>query len=422
MNRLKVGIIGTGGIFYGWGGNSGHLPVYPRIVDEAQIVALCDANEANLRKAEYSLKKLFSEQAKTSEEQGELDRAKWLRDDANNVKCYTQLKKMLENEELGLVDIITPPIAHASIAIEALRSGVNVMCEKPMARTWLECQKIVSAVAETGKFYQHNEQLIYMPEWYGLRKFLDSRIIGEPLLTFLSSAIGDAKSIRWDANASGGGSLIDMGVHDICAIWFALGFEKKKPMKVKSVHPHGISIKMPKRLIKGTYQDVHVEDDAHIIIEFEDITDGSWATVNIEASWSYRDLRRNEIFGTNGSIAGIGVRRLELSDSFENKRQVELDMIRNDVTEAPIEEYSGWLGEIKNLCYCIKEGVKPICSEIIGSEVQAIIDSAYLSQLKGMRAVSLEEYKEYAKEVERKEGDKASDMLISEFMKAVYTL
>jgi len=40
---------------------------------------------------------------------------------------------MLAKEELDLVDICTPPNAHADLSIQALKKGINVMCEKPMA-------------------------------------------------------------------------------------------------------------------------------------------------------------------------------------------------------------------------------------------------------------------------------------------------
>ena len=418
MDRVRLGVVGTGGIFYGWGGASGHLPAYPRI-DEARIVALCDTNEANLRRAEYTLKKVFDEHAKAAEERGDADRAKRLRDDADGVKCYTRVEEMLEREEIDLVDIISPPISHVPIAVEALKGGVNVMCTKPMARTWLECQEIVEAVAETGMLYQHNENFLYEYQWYGLRKFLDSGVIGEPLTIFLSLAIGDAKSIRWDARMSGGGSLIDMGIHAITTIWFVLGFDRKQPTRVKAVEPHGIGIKMPKRLLRGVYQDVRVEDDAHIIVEFEDVATGSWTTAHIEAAWSYRDSRGGAIIGTNGSIENVGGESLKLIDSFGNSREVQLGGPRNDMTEAAVEGYSGFLGGIRNMCNCVIEGKKPICNERIGAESQAIVDAAYLSQLRGREAISLEEYKDYARKIKEKEGGKASDALISNFMSAI---
>ncbi len=418
MDRVRIGAIGTGGIFYGWGGTSGHLPAYPRI-DEARIAALCDTNETNLRRAEHTLKRVFAEHAKAAEQRGDKDRASRLKDDADKVKCYMQLEEMLSCEELNLVDIIAPPIAHAPIAIEALRSGVNVMCEKPMARTWLECQRIVEAVAETGKLYQHNENLAYEYNWYGLRKFLDAGVVGEPLTIFLTLAIGDAKSIRWDARMSGGGSLIDMGSHAITTIWFALGFDRKQPTRVKAAEPHGIRIKMPTRLVRGVYQNVHVEDDAHIIVEFEDVVTGSWTTVHIEASWSYRDSGESMIVGTNGCIKNVGGESLELIDPFGNSRQVKLGGARHDMTEVPEEGYSGYLGEMRNMCSCIINGIKPMCDEKIGAESQAVVDAAYLSQLRGKNAVSLEEYKKYARKIEEEEGNKASDTLVANFMSAI---
>ena len=188
---------------------------------------------------------------------------------------------------------------------------------------------------------------------------------------------------------------------------------------MKAVEPHGIGIKMPTRLVKGVYQDVHVEDDAHIIVEFEDVVTGSWTTVHIEASWSYRDSRGGAVIGTNGSIENVGSDPLKLIDSFGNSREVQLGGPRDDMTEVAKAEYSGFLGGIKNMCNCVIEGKKPIRDEKIGAESQAIVDAAYLSQLRGRKAVSLEEYKDYARETKEKEGNKASDVLVSNFMSAI---
>jgi hypothetical protein len=60
-----------------------------------------------------------------------------------------------------------------------------------------------------------------------------------------------------------------------------------------------------------------------------------------------------------------------------------------------------------------------MCDEKIGAESQAVVDAAYLSQLRGKNAVSLEEYKDYARKIEEEEGSKASDTLVANFMSAI---
>ena len=151
MDRVRVGIIGTGGIFYGWGGYSGHLPAYPQI-EEAKLVALCDINESSVKKALYWTKKTFEEEIKKAEEEGDIERAKRLKEDIGEIRIYTDHSKMFKEESLDLADILTPVRYHAPLAIETLKKGINVMGTKPMARTWLECCEMVEAVEKSGKF------------------------------------------------------------------------------------------------------------------------------------------------------------------------------------------------------------------------------------------------------------------------------
>jgi Predicted dehydrogenases and related proteins len=151
MERVRVGVVGTGGIFVG-----AHLPAYPEI-PEAQIVALCDVSQAALQRAMKRLTELYERRAQRAEEEGDKERAEQLRRDAKEVKLYTDYNEMIRREKPDLVEICTSPDFHAPVAIAALKAGCHVMCEKPMARTWLECIDVCEVVEETGRFYQHNE-------------------------------------------------------------------------------------------------------------------------------------------------------------------------------------------------------------------------------------------------------------------------
>jgi len=422
MDRIKVGIIGTGGIFYGWGGYSGHLPAYPKI-DEAKLVALCDVNEANLKKALYWTKRTFEEEANKAEEEGDFERAKELKEDVNEIKIYTDYQKMLKEEKLDLVDIITPVRYHAPIAIEFLKKGINVMGEKPMAKSWLECCQIIEAVEKSGKFYQYNENLVYASTWYNLKKFIDTGTIGEVVTIFLPLAInepGAPTSNYWDPKLSGGGSLMDMAIHGITATWFLLGFDKK-PLRVKSAEPYGVSIRMKNRIIDGIYQEIKEEDDAHFLVEYEDKDKSKWVTVYLEGSWSYKDSRDPVVIGTKGSIEfSPGGNSLKIIDVFGNTREVTIwhpDGFLHRHLNLP--EPGGFLGEIKNMCNCIIRGIKPLCDERIGAESQAIASTAYLSEMRGRKAVYLKDFKEYALKIKEEEGERASEVLLAKLLSAV---
>jgi len=415
MGRVKVGVVGLGGIFYGWGGYSGHLPAYPKLED-AEVVSLCDVNPKSVEKAAFWLKKTYEEEAKRMEEEGDKEKAETLREGAKGIRTYLDYNEMFEKEELDLVDIMTPVKFHLPVAKRALEKGINVICEKPIARNWLEAIEIVEAVEKSGKFFQYAENNIYSLSWYNLRKFLLSGIIGEPVAIFLPMAIGEPgglTSFYWDPKISGGGSLIDMGVHGITSSWFLLGFDAK-PVRVKSAEPDGIGIKMPERIVDGIYQKVKSEDEAHVLIEFE--RENGWTTVFIEASWSYGDsCPTSVIIGTKGSIE-IGWEKMILTDPYGNRKEIPY-WYPSFLHRIRFPEPGGYFGELQNIVKCIVGGIKPSCNEKIGAESLAIVDTAYLSEIKGRKPVSLEEFKKYALEIKEREGEKAFEVLVEELAK-----
>ena len=102
--RLKVGIIGCGGI-----ANGKHLPSL-KAINRVDLVAFCDLIEEKAIKA--------------AKEYGTPD-----------AKVYTDYQELLKDESIDVVHVLTPNRMHAQISIDALHAGKHVMCEKPMAKT-----------------------------------------------------------------------------------------------------------------------------------------------------------------------------------------------------------------------------------------------------------------------------------------------
>jgi len=404
---VKIGVIGVGGIF-----RAAHLPAYPE-VKEAKLVSLCDISEDALKEAQRAARKIYIDRAKKAEEKGDEDLSERLRGDIESLRIYDDVDEMLTKEDLDLVDICTPTKFHSSIAIRSLERDVNVMAEKPMARTYLECLEVVEAVKDSGKLYQHNENWLYSPLWYNMKKFIESGVIGELQLTFLATAHGGPEwaSWFWNPDIAGGGSLLDNGVHAITCSWFLSGFERK-PVVVKAAEPYGICIRMKTRILQGRFKPFEVEDDAHVIIRFEG-DDGSWSTAHVEGSWSYRDSLDTRAIGTNGIIKPIQKEEetlLEISDASGGKRELNL---------GKVTWTQSFQGEIRNMCNCVLNGTKPLCNEDIGAETTAIVQSAYLSQKNGKKPVTLDEFKSYALKIKEKEGKDAPEVLLKDLLKGI---
>lgn len=116
----RVGIIGCGGI-----ANGKHLPSLSKL-DQVELVAFCDIVQ---ERAEEAKEKYGSAEA----------------------QVYTDYQELLQDETIDIVHVLTPNISHAEISIAALESGKHVMCEKPMAKTSAEAQKMLEAAERTGK-------------------------------------------------------------------------------------------------------------------------------------------------------------------------------------------------------------------------------------------------------------------------------
>ena len=111
MKKLRVGVVGCGGI-----ANGKHLPAMKRN-GNFEIVAFCDLVEERAQKA----KKEYG---------------------TEDSKVYTDYTELLK-EDVEAVYVLTPNSSHAPISIAAMEAGKNVMCEKPMAKTYAEAKAMV---------------------------------------------------------------------------------------------------------------------------------------------------------------------------------------------------------------------------------------------------------------------------------------
>ena len=116
---LRYGIIGCGGI-----ANGKHLPALKKLED-AEVIAFCD---------------IIGERAKKANQEYA----------GGKGKVFTDYRELLK-EELDAVCVLTPNNSHCEISVAALKSGKNVMCEKPMAMNYKEAQQMVAARDESGR-------------------------------------------------------------------------------------------------------------------------------------------------------------------------------------------------------------------------------------------------------------------------------
>ena len=195
MSKIKIGIIGTGGISHF------HMSGYKRLAGKAEVVALCDINEQRVK-----------------------DYAKQY----NIANCYLDFNEMLAKEKLDAVSVCTWNNAHASASIAALNAGVDVLCEKPMAMNQAEAELMEKAAADSNKILMIGFVRRFGNDTAVIKDFIKNDFMGDIYYAKATYLRRNGCPGGWfgDKAYSGGGPLIDLGVHVIDLARYLAGCPK----------------------------------------------------------------------------------------------------------------------------------------------------------------------------------------------------
>ena len=123
---------------------------------------------------------------------------------------------------VDVVDIVTPSSSHADLALRAIAAGRHVVCEKPLAATADEAQRVADAAVEAGVRLFPAHVVRYFGEYLRIKEAIDAGRLGD-LAVLRFSRAGSAPQAPWFFRESTGGGVIrDLMIHDIDqAVWFA---------------------------------------------------------------------------------------------------------------------------------------------------------------------------------------------------------
>jgi predicted dehydrogenase len=274
MSKLRIGIIGVGGIAQGR-----HIPAFQMLKEDCVIAAVSDVNKERAQEvaAKYNIENVFED--------------------------YHDMFQVVD-----AVCICTPNKFHAEIAVAALEAGVNVLCEKPMALTSNECEKMLEASKRTNKVLAIAYHYRFMKNSQAAKQLMQE--VGIPLVTRVQ-ALRRRKVPGWgvftNKSLQGGGSLIDYGCHLLdLAIWL-MGSPKHI-----SVHGSSYNVlsKTPNSVNQwGTFDHETFDVDDHVTayIKFE-----NGASLLLETSWAANILDDQEHVSISGVDGGLSVFPLEL--------------------------------------------------------------------------------------------------------------
>ncbi len=191
---MKIAIIGCGTI-----ANAAHIPSYMNN-EKAEIKYFCD---------------ILPERAQAAVEKYGCGTA------------VTDYHDILRDDEVTAVSVCTPNNVHAPIAIDCLRAGKHVLCEKPAARTYPEALEMQKVQHETGKTLNIGVVNRFNDSVNLIKQYIDSGKLGEVYQVYVSfrahrsiPGLGGAFTTKAIA---GGGALIDWGVHYLDIVMYCCG-------------------------------------------------------------------------------------------------------------------------------------------------------------------------------------------------------
>ena len=148
--------------------------------------------------------------------------------DAFSLTGYTQPEQLLADPAVEVVHIATPPSSHYSLAMAAINAGKHVLCEKPLAMTTDQADRMVRAAEGAGVMLAVNHVLRYSPLVETIKRVIDSGVLGVPLRAFFENYAWhhDMGPDHWFWNPEiSGGIFVEHGVHffDLHSWWFGAG-------------------------------------------------------------------------------------------------------------------------------------------------------------------------------------------------------
>lgn len=350
MKKLRIGMIGAGNI------SETHITRYENN-PHVEIVAVCDIDEAKLNK--YA--------------------------DAHNIEHrFTNIDKMLASVELDAADVCVWNCAHAECSIAALDAGLNVLCEKPMAMTAAEAQAMKDAADKNGKLLMLGFVTRFSNQARIAKDFIDNGYLGDIYYSKATYIRRHGTPGGWfsDKSRSGGGPLIDIGVHPLDATRYLMG--NPNPVSVYCVtaselHEDRANLKThvgwrpegadPKKDI------CDVESSAIGIIRYD-----NGASTLLECSYNLHDGGEEKggrvLYGTKG---GLNL------DTMKYYTDVNGFMVNSEIKDIQNynEEKELFQAEIDHFVDCCLNGTKCISPAEDGVVIMKILDGLYESARTG---------------------------------------
>ncbi len=301
-------------------------------------------------------------------------------------KRYASVTEMLESEKLDAADVCVWNCAHAECTIAALKAGLDVLCEKPMAMSYAEAKAMEDTAKECGRLLMLGFVTRFSKEGIIAKDMIDKGYLGDIYYSKASYIRRNGNPGGWfsDKSKSGGGAVIDIGVHPLDLTRYLMG--NPKPVSVYAVVND--YLKEERRTLKTNVEwfpkgadpehDLNDVDSSGVaIIKYD-----NGATTLLEAAYAINGEPRSErsIYGTKGGITLDGM-----------KLFCEMNGFMTDVKLVDLNSYKGggdlFDNEMNHFVDCVMGKCECKSPAEDGVVVMKILDAIYESARTGHEVV-----------------------------------
>lgn len=324
----------------------------------------------------------------------------------------TNINDILDDPEIDVVDICTPPYCHIEFIKKALKANKHVICEKPLTgycgedmvngvafevskkemynRICDELNSLKAEIEKSNKIFMYAENFVYAPAVCKINEIINAKKTKLLFLKGEESLKGSSSHVANEWSKTGGGSLIRVGSHPLSAILWLKQQEslyRNEDIKIKSIYCN--DGQLTKGLTKYEHRHISahpndVEDFATLIITFSDNTRALIIATDVllGGSKNYIDVYGNDVAMTcnltpNNLLNTYlldedGMNDVYISEMLPSKLGWNQPFISDNIIR-------GYRDEIQDFVNCIVKNEKPKSGFDLAYDTIKVIYAAYYS-------------------------------------------
>lgn len=337
---IGIAILGAGDIA------NVHIEAYLEFKDRCRIVALAD---------------IFTDKAEAKKEKYGLD-----------CDVVADYKELLDREDVNLVSICLPPAAHCGAAVDFLEKGKHVLCEKPMAPSLEECDRMIAAAEKGGAILSVVAQNRFKQDIMKTKELMESGILGQVYFAQANSMWwrGDNYYDLWWRGTwekEGGGCTFIHAVHHIDLFLWLMGDLEEVSAMVSNQNHHNSE----------------VEDVSISTLRFKNGAVG----LMVASLLHHGEEQKLIIDGQRGSVEiphKIAVSR-QMQNGYPEDDETAREELEAAFQAQDVLKYTEHCGQIENMLTAIEQGTQPLITGVDGRKTVEFISAVYQSAFTGTK-------------------------------------